>query len=155
MGLSWLLDVAPSLRALQAEVGLSEAELRGVVLGRPALLGVRWKENVEPRVKELRRGLGLDDAGLRRVIVGHPPLLGLKRASHIQPNFRRLGTELGLDDAGLRELVVAQPSLLAGSWEGAMKTAKADKATAAPPPLSRETDDVVKKNPPRESLDLC
>ena len=81
--------------ALQARLGLSEAELRKVVLGLPPVLGLSVEGNVLPTIDFLQGELGLSDKRLRERIVGFPAILSYSIERRLQPRVE-LCNEMGL-----------------------------------------------------------
>ena len=81
--------------ALQARLGLSEAELRKVVLGLPAVLGLSIEDNVLPTIDFLQGELGLSDNLLRERIVGTPTILSNSIERRLRPRVE-LCKEMGL-----------------------------------------------------------
>ena len=57
--------------ALQQLLGLSEAEVRKLVLALPSVLGFSIEENVRPTVAALRSLLGLSEAEVRKLSLIH------------------------------------------------------------------------------------
>jgi mTERF domain-containing protein len=51
---SYAANIAPSLDALQARLGLSDAELRKVVLGLPQVIGLSYEANLAPSLDALQ-----------------------------------------------------------------------------------------------------
>ena len=76
--------VQRKLERLQADLGLSDAELRQLVLDFPSLFSLSYAANVAPKLAFLR-GAGLSDAALKAKVVGFPPLLAYSLPGRIQP----------------------------------------------------------------------
>ena len=103
--------------ALQARLGLSEAELRKVVLGRPPVLGLSIEDNVLPSLAALQARLGLSEAELRKIVLRLPPVLGLSIEDNVLPTIDFLQRELGISDKELRERILVTPVILSYSIE--------------------------------------
>ena len=85
LGLSVEANVLPSLAALQERLGLSEAELKKVVLRMSSVLGYSVEANVLPTLEFLQRELGLSDESLHERIVGNPVMLGYSIEKRLRP----------------------------------------------------------------------
>jgi len=106
---------------LQSELGLSDAELKKVVMRFPALLGYSVEDNMAPKLDWLQARLDLDDAGLRKMVLRLPALLSCSVENNLTPKLDWLQTRLDLDDAGLRKMVLLLPALLSYSIEDNME----------------------------------
>jgi len=103
--------------ALQARLGLSEAQLQKVVVTQPAVLGLSFESNVEPSLAKLQARLGLSEAQLQKVVVTQPPVLGFSFESNVEPSLAKLQARLGLSEAQLQKVVVTLPAVLSYSFE--------------------------------------
>ena len=72
LGYSVEENVLPSLAALQSRLGLSEAELKKVVLMIPTVLSLSI-ENLLPKIDWLQRETNLSDDELRHKLVNEEP----------------------------------------------------------------------------------
>ena len=98
--------------ALQARLGLSEAQLQKVVVALPAVLSLSFESNLEPSLAKLQARLGLSEAQLQKVVVALPSVLGYSFESNLSPTLDFLQRELALSLEALRERVVRMPALL-------------------------------------------
>ena len=130
---------------LQSELGLSDAELKKMVMRFPSVLGYN-KASVEPKLDWLQKRLDLDVGQLRKILLRMPPVLGSSVEDNLAPTLEWLQTRLDLDEPGLRKMVLRFPSLLSMSVEDNMapKLAYLEREIG----LSRsELRDWVVKNP--------
>eukprot|EP00966_Prymnesium_polylepis_P047128 1091422-Prymnesium_polylepis.1 len=81
---------------LQRRLGLSDAELRKLVLRHPSVLGCSFEDNIEPKLAALQRRLGASDAELRKLAMRQPAVLGLSFEENIEPKLAALQRRLGL-----------------------------------------------------------
>ena len=102
---------------MQARLGLSEAELRKVVLRLPQVLGYSIEGNILPSLTALQARLGLSEAELRTVVLRLPAVLGYSMDDNVLPTIDFLQGELGLTDKRLRERIVGYPAMLGCSIE--------------------------------------
>ena len=109
--------VRNTFRALQERLGLSDAELKKVVLGTPPVLGMSIGANVLPSLAALQERLGLSDAELKKVVLRLPPVLGMSVEANVLPTLEFLQRELGLSDESLHERIVGNPVMLGYSLE--------------------------------------
>ena len=107
--------------ALQSRLGLSEAELKKVVLGSPPLLGLNVEANVLPSLAALQSRLGLSEAELKKVVLGLPSVLGYSMEANVLPKVAFFQRDLGLTDEEVRERVVSCPAMLGYSLEGRLR----------------------------------
>jgi len=103
--------------ALQARLGLSEAQLQKVVVTLPAVLGLSFESNVEPSLAKLQARLGLSEAQLQKVVVTLPAVLSYSFESNLEPKLGFLQAELVLSVDVLREKVLRLPASLGYSLE--------------------------------------
>ena len=71
--------------AMQERLGLSEAELRKVVLGVPSVLAYSIEGNVLPSLAALQERLGLSEAELRKVVLRVPSVLAYSIEGNVLP----------------------------------------------------------------------
>ena len=95
LGISTEDNVLPTLTALQARLGLSEAELKRFVLQAPAVLGMSIENNVLPTIDFLQRELSLSHSALRERIVGNPNMLSYSIERRLRPRVE-LCREMGV-----------------------------------------------------------
>ena len=79
---------------LQERLDLSEAELKKIVLGLPAVLSYSMERNVLPKLDFLQRELGLSDVALRERILISPVMIGYSLEARLQPRIelcRKMG----------------------------------------------------------------
>ena len=111
------LRLATQCDALQGQLGLSDPELRKVVMRLPSVLGLSFEANIEPSLAKLQGRLGLSQAELRKLVVAVPSVLGLSFEANIEPSLAKLQGRLGLSQAELRKVVMRMPSVLSYSFE--------------------------------------
>ena len=80
----------PTVAALRSLLGLSEAEVRKLVLTSPPVLGYSIEENVRPTVAALRSLLGLSEAEVRKLVLRLPPVLGYSIEENVRPTVAAL-----------------------------------------------------------------
>ena len=85
----------PSLAALQSRLGLSEAELKKVVLRLPPVLSYSFEANLLPKIDWLQRETNLSDDELRHKLVSQPAMLSYSLRDRLQPRAA-LCDELGV-----------------------------------------------------------
>lgn len=102
-------NVASLLALLQDELGLSNAQLGGVIKSYPQLLGLSLEKNVLPKL-EYVRSLGVAPS---KAFGRHPALFGLSLNANIRPTVSYL-EGLGVDVA---KAVQISPSILSLSLE--------------------------------------
>ena len=105
---------------LQSELGLSDSELKKVVLTFPALLGCSVEDNMELKLNWLETRLDLDAEQLRKIVLLLPAVLSYSVQDNMAPKFDWLQTRLDLDEEELKKMVVAFPAVLNYSVEGNM-----------------------------------
>ena len=120
-GLQRAGEVLPSLAALQSRLGLSDAELKKVVLRLPAVLGFSVEANVLPSLAALQSRLGLSEAELKKVVLLQPAVLSLSVEANVLPKVAFFQRDLGLTDEEVRERVVSCPAMLSYSLEGRLR----------------------------------
>ena len=96
--------------AALAGLGLSDAELRRVVLRVPEVLAY---SGVAAAAASLKTRLGLDAATFKKkVVLRLPQALGLRYDADVAPELDALKAGLGLDESELRALVLCAPQVL-------------------------------------------
>ena len=118
---SYEANVAPSLDALQLRLGLSDAELRKVVVGLPQVVALSYEANLAPSLDALQARLGLSDEELRRLATRLPQLLGLSISQNIEPKLSFLQLALTLDQEALRHEVLRAPTVLGSSLADSLR----------------------------------
>ena len=103
--------------SVQQLLGLSEAEVRKLVLRQPAVLGYSVEENVRPTVAALRSLLGLSEAEVRKLVLTLPAVLGYSIEENVRPTVAALRSLLGLSEAEVRKVVLRLPAVLGYSVE--------------------------------------
>ena len=111
------LRLATQCDALQGQLGLSDPELRKVVMRLPSVLGLSFEANIEPSLAKLQGRLGLSQAELRKVVMRMPSVLSYSFEANIEPSLAKLQGRLGLSEVELRKMVVALPPVLGYSFE--------------------------------------
>ena len=99
---------------LQSELGLSDSELKKVVMRFPALLGYN---SSAPKLDWLQSRLDLDVGQLKKIVLALPSLLSYSVEDNLAPTLEWLQARLGLDDVQLKKIVVRHPHLLQLSVE--------------------------------------
>ena len=95
-------DGWPSLRALQARLAISDAELKAAVLRVPQLLLCEdYAVEVGPGLAVVQQRLALSDEQLKGLVLKLPQMLGLDFAAEVAPKLDALQQSLGCDDAAL------------------------------------------------------
>ena len=97
---------------LQSKLGLSDSELKKMVMRFPSLLGLKVGGSVEPKLGWFQKRLDLDDAQLSKLVVRFPRLLGLSVEDNLAPTLEWLQARLELDDVQLKKIIVTFPALL-------------------------------------------
>ena len=95
LGLSVEANVLRSFAALQSRLGLSDEEIKKVVLVAPAVLSLSVEANVPPKLDFLQRVLRLSDETLRERVVRTPVILSDRLEDRLRPRVE-LSKELGL-----------------------------------------------------------
>ena len=101
-------DARNRCEALQVRLGLSEAQLRKVVVGLPSVLGFSYEANLEPKLAFLEAELELSLAALRDSVVSFPALLGYSLAKRFRPRYEACRA-VGVDDLRIVLGRVAMP----------------------------------------------
>ena len=103
---------------LQSSLGLSDAELKRLVMRSPQVLGLSVKNNIEPTIDWLQSRLHLDAGQLRKIVL-QPRVLGYNIEDNIAPKLDWLQKRLDLDAGQLRR-IVRLPAVLGYSVEDNM-----------------------------------
>ena len=103
--------------SVQQLLGLSEAEVRKLVLRQPQVLGYSVEENVRPTVAALRSLLGLSEAEVRKLVLRQPSVLGQSVEENLRPTVAALRQLVDLDEEEVRAAVLRVPALLSYSVE--------------------------------------
>ena len=104
LGYRFEANVKPKLDAIQRRIGLSEAELRKIVLAQPPILGLSFEKNLGPKLDFFQHTLALPPDDVRARIVKMPALLTYSVDARFRPRLERClaaraPTELVLDRA--------------------------------------------------------
>ena len=123
------------LAALQDRLGLSEAELKKIVLRLPAVLGYSIESNVLPSLAALQNRLGLSEL---KKFAGIAVRAGLSIESNVLPKIDWLQHDLGLSSDELKARLLARPPMLGYSLENrathrAVQVARGRSARLVPP----------------------
>ena len=86
---SYEANIEPLLAALKRRLGLSEVELKKIVLTLPPVLGLSYDTNLEPTLAFLQEELQLSKEILREKIVSMPPLLSYSLAKRYRPRLEQ------------------------------------------------------------------
>ena len=89
LGLSVEENVRPKVAALRSLLGLSEAEVRKLVLALPQVLGYAAARRESPTVASLRQLFDLDEEEVRAAVLYRPALLGFSLERRVQPRVER------------------------------------------------------------------
>ena len=98
--------------ALEARLGLNEAELKKVVLRLPSVLGVSVDDTVLPKLAALQERLCLNEAELKKLVLSLPAVLGYSTEANVLPSLAALQSRLDLSEAELKKLVLSLPAVL-------------------------------------------
>lgn len=101
---------------LQSTLGLSESELKKLLLRRPPLLGYSL-ETSALKLEWLASRLALSDAELKKFVVRQPAVLSYNVETTLEPDFAWLQSRLDLSMAELRKVLLGNPRLLIQSIE--------------------------------------
>ena len=102
---------AANCELLRARLGLSEGELRRVVVAYPTVLGYSYEDNLAPSLAALQQRLSLSESQLRRVVIAQPQVLGYSYDANVAPSLFKLQRRLQLCDEELARVVVGQPAV--------------------------------------------
>jgi len=102
---------AANCELLRARLGLSEGELRRVVVAYPTVLGYSYEDNLAPSLAALQQRLSLSESQLRRVVIAQPQVLGYSYDANVAPSLSKLQRRLQLCDEELARVVVGQPAV--------------------------------------------
>ena len=105
-------DIKPTLLALQNRLGLSDAELRKVVLGSTSSFRQSYETAIEPRLTALEKILALSLPELKKIILKVPVLLSYSTEATIEPKLKFMEEELEFSKDALREVIIKTPRLL-------------------------------------------
>ena len=98
--------------ALEARLGLNEAELKKVVLRLPSVLGLSVDDTVLPKLAALQERLDLSEAELKKLVLSLPAVLGYSIVANVLPSLAALQSRLSLSEAELKKVVLGRPSVL-------------------------------------------
>jgi hypothetical protein len=101
-------------------LGLSEPELKKVVLALPTVLGLSYEDNIKPSLAKLQERLGLREAELK-VVLALPSVLGFSYEDNLKPKLDHLQSEVGLTLDALRELVLRDSRVLSASLDASLR----------------------------------
>ena len=108
------------LDAVQAQLGLSESELKKVVLRQPAIMSCSFEGNIKPTLDALQVQLGLSESELKKVVLLLPAIMGCSFEGNIKPTLDALQAQLGLSESELKKVVLHQPSIMSCSVESTL-----------------------------------
>ena len=101
---------------LQERLGLSEAELKKVVLALPPVLGLSYEDNLEPKLDHLQSELGLAPHALRALVLKHPLVLSASLHT-LRPNIVLWREWLAEEGLQLAEVVAKSgPRILTANY---------------------------------------
>ena len=75
------------LDAVQAQLGLSDAELKKVVLRLPPIIGYSFEGNIKPTLDALQAQLGLSESELKKVVLHQPSIMSCSVENTLIPNL--------------------------------------------------------------------
>ena len=130
-------NLRPKCRVLRSLLGVSEAEVRKLVLRQPAVLS--YVENLRPKVAALRTLFDLDEEEVRAAVLDLPALLGYSVERRVQPRVERT-LAAGVDVRGVLRTITYTPAKFDAWLERQQQPTtarRAQPAAAAPPPRAQ------------------
>lgn len=119
---SILMNIMPTLNALQVQIGLSTRNLRTVALRMPSLIGIgvhntTKKSALDKHIEFFCKDAGMNKESLREAVLKQPSILQYSVDSTLRPKLHFLLEELHIQESSIERIFKTAPSLLGLSLE--------------------------------------
>ena len=102
---------------LRAKLGLSDADLRKLVLRVPTVLTLNMDKNVNPKLDWLQERLDLSRDELKKICLTLPATLAYSVDKNLEPKLSYFEHELGMSPREIRSKIISMPARLGYSIE--------------------------------------
>lgn len=104
-------NMATKMTWLAQRLGISQAEMSGVIMGCPFVLTNGITTALEPRLQWLQDNLFQGEAQMRECILRNPSLIGHSLYGTLVPTFRTLADTIGMNDHRVRAVLQKKPGM--------------------------------------------
>ena len=120
--------IKPSLDAIQSSLGMSNFELRSLIMRMPSLLGMSVLDKSDTQKSSLSEKLsffyneaGMDQSQLRKAVQRQPALLQYSIEGSLRPKLQYLTRDLEIDLQDINRIIYTSPAIMGMSLEHNLK----------------------------------